>query len=1117
MDASNPVMTQDRVKLGDMAKHMGARRRQDLKFLADLAAGAPRTLFAGPPSILDPEANFKDFVSKVPKPQRVSLGLQGVDLSFLKSMPKIPVAPDQYLGMQIHPPAKNMAAGYVSANRTFEGDTSYDIAITRGAAAHFSSDVLVEAYNMYTHSAGTPTGFQKRLKELCTRECKSPYTRQEVASRLEKLIPINADLLPDWHDFSGLIKEIDITYSASAGAPYWKSKREAMHECLDYVLPVVCEAIEKGQLQQLYELKPEWFLCEVKNKLDRYETSKLQDKCRPYVNQPFHFSLLFSALLQPFTKALYTWEDHTTYNAYGMSAAHGGLMKLVSRVRKLHEKSRVDGKRRYLVGCYGDDGKILQISPEGVVGVDPDFRQMDGSVDRATVEGVTDYIYKMYSTKYGEQPFWRSVLDLMVNFATNPEFIIHGSEVYTKHSKDGILSGVVGTTLFDTAKAVIAYSELVAGFKNGTISLNNRTRITNLLRATHGLEVKEGTWSPAAFNLHGAPGDYVTDNKFLGVQWMFSEFAGNEIVVPVLPRKDWLHLMMSPRDPPGINEMRMSDFAKLRRSFDRARGYLITGAIFDEDVAQALWTTVDQIPGSAVLLSTDVGGGGGEVISENAVLTSGVTYPTSSCVPNLEWVQSLYSDLPTTTPPEVYPTLRDTCLKIKVDWKLNRVANVPIVMVEQEQGPPKPALDFTKAKPPALPPIDFDIGPSESNPRTLKPRDKESTRFRLQDVAEYKSNTVGFLYEGEDLTPEELAEFARNNRAKAPALDAMAKHVQAVLKDATRGLPFNVQSSPFRSRHHGPPLDVLASDARAYVDRIPYDVFLTLHMKPYDETQNPKSYLHALCVAQGWRLSRVRRKEELASGRMSHAISLLFNLDPTNPFSSPIVVAEATSVISSQVAYFEAVTTLLGAMRTRAGALGLEVPKPPNTASTMGAGKSNPFYSQAVNVPRREMFIPQIPYDPPIEDLNRVSWSRHVELEQLAQQPPRMPTLNEMNDIQKSVLQSHSTAFEIQRAPQKNYIVPRQPEQITKLLNEQVQTQYNPVTQQYYRVGAPGQGSAKTKAKARNKKRAQEKRRANIGSSAAEPAGQLLSSNEGVRQVSSYRGCVQASGHLYSC
>lgn len=734
MDASNPIVSSDRVKLCDLYKEMGVRRRQDLNYLAQLAQSAPRTAFAAPGSNPDPEGTFKDF-SRMKQESMVpsEAGLNGQKLdSFLQKYKPVPVDPTERNGRSIHPPTKNQSKGYVTTTRNFHGTTGMDPHIARGLAANYPLDILAQFGTKFQHSFGTAEGFVKRVGELTTRKTVSEGTPQQIMKKLKTIMPIDASKLPDWNDMDAMLNNVDVTYSSSAGAPYWKTKREALLECMEVVLPEVVEHINNGTIGQLYQDKPEWFLCEMKNKLDRYETDRLDDKCRPYVNQPMHFSLLFSALVQPFCHALELWTDNpNTYNAYGMSAVNGGLMRILERARKYSYELEA-GETKFIVGCYGDDGKIIACTKGHAFCVDPDFRQMDGSVDHSTCEGVAAYIYHEFSKKYGPNSFWKDVLELMVYFATQPSFIIHGTDVWGKRQKDGILSGVVGTTLFDTAKAALAYDDLVCHFKARTIQFGNKARITEYLKEYHGLEVKEGTWKVVPFNLYPNPGDLVCENKFLGVKWMMREYQGIEVMVPYLDEEDWLPLLLTPRDSPS--DSKMSDFSKTRRSFDRLRGLLITGAIFNPPIANSLFTTCDAIPGNAILTAVQAGGGKGEV--ENHVLLDGFEYTSSSAMPSEDFVLSLYSDYEKEEMVEVFPTLVDVLDRHKRSWKERVVA----FKISEKDGQPV----LSDPQPPTPPAMLIPMPQVHSIGKNVIPKDaKRAVNPRpLQDVAEFQANSV---------------------------------------------------------------------------------------------------------------------------------------------------------------------------------------------------------------------------------------------------------------------------------------------------------------------------------------------------------------------------------------
>lgn len=673
MDASNPTNSSERLTLEELRYEHVKKKRQDLAALHTMAKAATRTYVGG--ALPDRENIMEVFKQLDAATQAVDPSPMS-DFSYLNVHPAVPVDNTKYEGLQIHPPSKNQQKGYVSTNRMFGRVQKYDSLLTIGAASSFSRDELIESYKKYTYCYGTAKGFEKRLKMLTTRKCKSPYTPKVVASKLMKLMPCGE--LPDWHEFEELMSYVKTTAGASAGAPYFKEKRKAYNECMDVIFPKVCSAIEKGDLKTLLRGRPEWMLVEIKNKLDRYETSKLDDKTRPYGAMPMHFSLLFSALLQPVCESLKKWTTHDTPNAYGMSFCNGELMSWYNRIVANRKKAISSRRSTYMLGCYGDDGEIILCRKDGTVwAVDPDFKQMDGSVDRATVRGVCKWIYTLYAEQHGESTFWNNVLDLLEEMATDPLMLISGMQTYTKKQTDGIISGVVGTTLFDTAKAVIAYHDLLTQFEYDPTLFNDANRVALYLYEKHGLVVKEGTWSPHQVNMDDkTTGNLFRETKFLGMKlmWMNHKDLEEPFLVPYLPDEDWLDLMMSPRDNIEYNRAD-SELAKNRRSFDRARGLLITGGMFSDKTRKALFSTIDAVPDIAVLMEVSAKGGTGSVETSNDILLGDdFQYPSSDGIPTWDWTCALYAmsreerdEKYKFTP--VYPELVEFISDRKQTWK----------------------------------------------------------------------------------------------------------------------------------------------------------------------------------------------------------------------------------------------------------------------------------------------------------------------------------------------------------------------------------------------------------------------------------------------------------------
>lgn len=359
---------------------------------------------------------------------------------------------------------------------------------------------------------------------------------------------------------------------------------------------MLVSALAEGRVKELSREQPELFLCEVKNKTDRYDSSKLEDKTRPYINFPYHISVLCSFLSQAYTKSLQT-ADQAGHNAYGITMSGGKMNKVLEKVRAMKELGSAGGEPVYY--AYGDDVDIFYRRKGKVYRISPDFRQMDGSVDKATVKAVVRMVLKAFEAEHGPNAFWKAVGDLWVEMALNPRFLVHGTMSYRKPGSDGLMTGVVGTTLFDTAKAVLAvtrYVEELHAYKR--FELLGEKQATVFFKNL-GLEVKAGTWKPEVAQVEPLAGALVGRNKFLGVRWRWAQGPQRTEVVPDLDFEEWIRLLAVPRDDPAELKRKgggggaVSDLQMQRRLYDRARGLLVTGAVFNPHMEQVLGGVVD--------------------------------------------------------------------------------------------------------------------------------------------------------------------------------------------------------------------------------------------------------------------------------------------------------------------------------------------------------------------------------------------------------------------------------------------------------------------------------------------------------------------------------------------
>ncbi|AOC55064.1 RNA-dependent RNA polymerase [Egaro virus] len=579
-------------------------------------------------------------------------------LDFLTELSPFPVFNLQNAQkMQIHPPKVNMTGGFVSVARSFGKEAARDRRLLGGALAYFTQNEVAEILQKTVFCYGTAKGFLTRLKELTTRDCKTPYSISQTVSILNKRMPVLAEELPSWEDFLSLLENTDLTYSASAGPPYWRSKLMSLEDMELEVLPLVLEHMKAGTLNQLYHLHPELFLVEIKNKLDRYETAKFDVKCRPYGNVPFHMGFLASMIVQPFCKKLKLWHNSDSWNAYGFSFAEGSYLELYERLKKFKRGDEP------LVGVYGDDVEIYFYANKKLYAVDPDFKQMDGSVDLVTVKAVCGYINYAFERKWGENQLWREVLKLLSKLATSPPMIIHGSKVFRKKSSGGIISGVVGTTLFDTAKSIVAYHHLLEHVQHDYTLLLDAGFCKQFLKQHHALEVKQDSWNPVEVNMNPVHLEPFVENKFLGVMRYWYELDDSTfIIVPYLHEHDWLTNILAPRTVDSISgpTRKPSDMTSERISFDRARGLLVTGGIFNKKIKDALYCAIDKIPSLPIVMHVQAGGGRGEKPGETNVVGNNFSFTDSHMIPSVGFVEDIYTPIHRRKghpPVYLYPTL----------------------------------------------------------------------------------------------------------------------------------------------------------------------------------------------------------------------------------------------------------------------------------------------------------------------------------------------------------------------------------------------------------------------------------------------------------------------------
>nr|QLI47701.1 MAG: RdRP [Nodaviridae sp.] len=669
MDTSNPVMNSDRVTVGEALERLRGQKRQKMEYLRELAQSATRVVL--PEGELYPPNEVRtmqtQFLETIPKVS--SEKTSGLDPNIFELVSEnLPVCGLLNAdGVPIHPSGINSSAGSVCVSRQMGSVPARPEGLLSILEA-LGPEVL-DRQHVYT--SGTWEGFTARLAQQMGRKTVSLYQtvamsqglRKPVSAKialdaLDKLMPRRPNTnWPGVHTSleDALFDGIKITSSASAGAPYWRHKGECLDDIVFVGLPIIVEAIKNNTLNQLSRENPELFLVEVKNKLDRYKISELNQKTRPYVCVPAHWAFLFSMLTQGFQETLQVFDTNPgCSNAYGFSSADGGLERMVSWMES--------ADRRGKVVCYGDDACIVVRRPDGVYRVDPDFKQMDGSIHADDVDLTIRWILRHLRKDLGEDTtphFWKGVADVWKVMATNPNFIVDGKKIWRKKSGNGLMTGVPGTTLFDTVKSVLAWNCYLDMCHNtGKDPLDGKFATQTM--AQWGLVIKPGTWNPARVP-EAVPGNLMTDHKFLGVQILCAEWRGRTVFVPAIPREEAIEMMVVQKDNPF--DKKRSVAQRQRTLYDRMRGMMLTFGFVHPDVVHAIHHVVNSLDPAVIIMQVQSGTGE----RPEHILMDDFVYPDSAGFPGVDFCFSVYAGGERESWVDLFPDLSGRLRSIRLE------------------------------------------------------------------------------------------------------------------------------------------------------------------------------------------------------------------------------------------------------------------------------------------------------------------------------------------------------------------------------------------------------------------------------------------------------------------
>lgn len=608
MDASNPIFVSDRMTFGEMINQSHTLKRQDYRKLQEIVENGQRIsapYFENEPiKEVQPDL-IKTLTVSANKPVRNGK----IKLEKLEIKKKIQL--NEYPARVFKPTIRDKATLVYLLGRVPD---------------------LVKEIDSLAYTTGTKEGFEAKLNEWAMQKpVSSAKICKENALNIKELIrkrfPVRA--LQKWtaHEFQDLLQDVKVTKNSSAGPPYFRPKTEVW-ETVVTELGEIIDAFTSGNQNAFLSERPYLLASECKNKTDRYRVSQMMEKTRPYWSQNASMQILYAFLSQKFTEALKLFtESKNSWNGYGFSYAHGGGSKLADWALTT-EPGEVK------CAIYGDDVKMVWREKDGTLwNVNPDFRAMDASVDRATVTAAVEYIVESFTKQHGSSPFWESISKLWIESAINSDFWIDGIQM---HGKEGSLrTGVVGTTFFDTVKSMIVYEVLLQKRVNKFDEKAVAKTFTEM-----GMQLKEGTWNPSIVNESPGVGEFLFQEKWLGAHLKMEYGSKYTEPIPFVAEEDVAKLMGNPRHTVFAATSRT---ARQRYMFDSARGYMFL-TMHKEN--KRLWNcccdVIENTDADVITQAVQAGGGKGEKPELVALTGEDFEWPSSDGVPSREFCLDVF-------------------------------------------------------------------------------------------------------------------------------------------------------------------------------------------------------------------------------------------------------------------------------------------------------------------------------------------------------------------------------------------------------------------------------------------------------------------------------------------
>lgn len=363
----------------------------------------------------------------------------------------------------------------------------------------FTASEIKEAWSWvesawdYQVTDGPVNGLYRRIHDSTIKAKPKPPNAVDgkvMREAIEEFLPFDPVRCYDMRGLSlkECSKHVILNVNSGSGYPWCKPKRDVIKEAYEEACQLL-NAIAEGTVAKYAVENPELVLVQLKNKLDLYEWRDTKKSIRQYFVFPFHWTYLFSAVMQNASKGFVGfWENPRSMNAHGFSWGTGGGDRLYKWV--LWAKTQPPGI--YAIAYSDDQLWVIVCGDKSVYVITPDYKRMDMNLPGWIGRLAHDHLVKHLADKLDKT--WKAILTENCRMAFDTVVIVGYSLVY--RASNFLKSGVTGTAEFDQYASAAAFGlirDVVQAPANRADAETKLGQALERVRKAIGLSVKPET------------------------------------------------------------------------------------------------------------------------------------------------------------------------------------------------------------------------------------------------------------------------------------------------------------------------------------------------------------------------------------------------------------------------------------------------------------------------------------------------------------------------------------------------------------------------------------------------------------------------------------------------